>query len=49
MRQIPLPLFGVAHGLQVLFDLLHLLILPGRDLQPVDGLQQINLFVQRFL
>lgn len=49
IKGVPLPLLGVAHGLEVLLDFLHLLVLSRRDLEPIDSLQQVDLLIQRLL
>jgi hypothetical protein len=46
---LPFPLLGVAHRFQVLLDFLHLLVLACRNLEPVDCLKQVDLFVQSLL
>ena len=47
--KVPFPLFGVTHGLQVFLNFEDFLLFVGRYLEPINGLKEINLFIQSFL
>lgn len=47
--KIPFPLFGVTHGFEILFYFENFLLFVGRYLEPIDGLEKIDLFIEGFL
>ena len=46
--EVPNPLLGIRHVLQIFVNFLHLLILIRRNFESVDSLKKINLFIQSF-